>query len=121
MDRITRRWYLAGMAIPARPTEVRRVTEQQLVRITWSDGHVGEYTYGYLRGWCPCAMCQGHGGDRRFVAVADPQLASISAVGNYALGLVWSDGHDTGIYAYSYLRALCPCPACASAEPASGG
>ncbi|HVN86684.1 MAG TPA: DUF971 domain-containing protein [Candidatus Binatia bacterium] len=99
-----------------RPTEVRRVAEEQLVRVTWADGHVGEYTFTYLRGWCPCALCQGHGGERHFVEVDNPQLASINAVGNYALGLVWADGHDTGIYSYAYLRGLCPCAACTAAR-----
>ena len=28
---------------------------------SWNDGHVGEYDYRLLRGWCPCAFCQGHG------------------------------------------------------------
>lgn len=39
-------------------------------------------------------------------------LAGIEAVGNYALLLRWSDGHDTGIWGWSRLRELCPCEAC---------
>ena len=95
-----------------RPVEVRHLREQRLVRITWADGHVGEYPLAYLRGWCPCAACQGHGGERRFIGVPDPQLAGITGVGNYALTFAWADGHDTGIYSYQYLRELCPCAAC---------
>ena len=36
----------------------------------------------------------------------------VAPVGNYALQFEWSDGHKTGIYAFDYLRALCPCPQC---------
>lgn len=102
-----------------RPTEVRHLREVGAVRVTWSDGHVSEYPLAYLRGWCPCAICQGHGNARRFIAAGSPALRDIQAVGNYALSFAWGDGHDTGIYAHTYLRRLCPCPACAG--KAAGG
>lgn len=103
-----------------RPTEVRHVREDGVLRISWSDGHVADYTYEYLRGWCPCALCQGHGGDRHFVRSVAPRLAAVEAVGNYAFNLTWADGHQTGIYSYAYLREICPCAACAatSSQPA---
>jgi len=96
-----------------RPTEVRNRRERSALEVSWSDGHESDYAYSYLRGWCPCALCQGHGNERRFVRSVDPRLEKIEAVGNYALGLTWADGHETGIYAYAYLRDLCPCDACA--------
>jgi DUF971 family protein len=34
------------------------------------------------------------------------------AIGRYALGITWSDGHATGIYSFDYLRELCPCGKC---------
>ena len=97
---------------PQVPTEIRHVKSEGVVRITWDDGHVGEYTQEYLRGYCPCALCQGHGSQRRFVTVPGAKLQQIRAVGNYAIEFTWSDGHSTGIYTYDYLRALCPCAAC---------
>ena len=33
-------------------------------------------------------------------------------VGRYALQIFWNDGHSAGIYAFDYLRSLCPCPEC---------
>lgn len=99
-----------------RPVEVRHLRDQGLVRISWADGHVGDYPYAYLRGWCPCAACQGHGNERHFVHTQDPQLRSIEQVGNYAFNFLWADGHETGIYSYVYLRELCPCAACAPPE-----
>jgi DUF971 family protein len=96
------------------PTEVRRLREEKQLRITWDDGHVSDYPLAYLRGWCPCAGCQGHGGERRYVHAAETELANLSVVGRYALNLEWADGHQTGIYTYRYLRELCPCAQCAS-------
>jgi len=97
------------------PTEVRRDVDARTVRVTWHDGHVSEYPFAYLRGWCPCAACQGHGGEKHYVEGQNTELTSLNVVGRYALGLIWADGHDTGIYAYRYLRSLCPCTDCAPA------
>ena len=103
------------MAIPI-PVEINHIREKGLVRITWEDGHVGEYPKDYLRGYCPCAACQGHGGGIKFVSVSNAQLAEISAVGNYAIEFRWQDGHNTGIYTFEYLRSLCPCPDCKQSD-----
>ena len=94
------------------PTEVRRGADDKIVRIIWNDSHVSEYPWSYLRGWCPCAGCQGHGNEKRYVHAPPCDLVSIAVVGKYALSLTWSDGHDTGIYSYPYLRELCACPSC---------
>lgn len=91
------------------PIEVRRDAGEQSMQVTWSDSHVSRYPWNYLRGWCPCAQCQGHSGTRRFVEVTSVQLQHVSLVGRYALNLRWSDGHETGIYTFAYLRELCPC------------
>lgn len=99
------------MANPV-PVEINHIKEKGLVRITWEDGHAGDYPRDYLRGYCPCAGCQGHGGQLKFIPVSDAKLAEISTVGNYAIQFRWQDGHDTGIYTFEFLRALCPCPEC---------
>lgn len=106
------------MAKPV-PTEVNHVRARDKVRITWSDGHFWEYPLAYLRGYCPCALCQGHGAsdEKKFVSVPDAKLAEIRPVGNYALEFRWQDGHNTGIYTFDYLRSLCRCPQCGPAEP----
>lgn len=98
-------------SMPA-PVEVRRRAADRLLEVSWSDGHRSEYPFAYLRGWCPCAGCQGHGGEKRYVHAANTDLESIAVVGNYALQLHWGDGHETGIYTYQYLRELCPCDQC---------
>jgi DUF971 family protein len=44
---------------------------------------------------------------------ADVHPLAITAVGGYAIQFDWSDGHNTGVYSYDYLRGICPCPHCA--------
>lgn len=88
------------------PILVTPILEEHLLRVLWDDDYLSDYPFGYLRGWCPCAVCQGHGGERHFIRVENPLLVSISMVGNYALNPRWSDGHETGIYTFAYLRSL---------------
>jgi DUF971 family protein len=94
------------------PIEINHAKVRRAVLITWDDGHVGEYDEVYLRGYCPCALCQGHGAQRRFIDAPDASLGAIQAVGNYAIEIHWQDGHSTGIYTFDYLRSLCPCSQC---------
>src|SRR4051812_32953019 len=90
-------------------TEARRLPEERRLRLPWSDGHSAEYPYVSLRGWCPCAGCQGHSTLKiRFQPPAKPVDAqSIQPVGNYAISIAFSDGHGTGIYRYDFLREIC--------------
>jgi len=89
-------------------TEARRLPDEGRLRLTWNDGYSAELSYAELRGWCPCAGCQGHNTMKiRFQPPARPVAASsIQPVGNYALSIGWSDGHGTGIYRFDYLRRL---------------
>lgn len=65
-----------------------------------------------LRGFCPCAHCQGHQGGVRWVAQVESasktalEILELQAVGHYALALKWADGHSGGIYTYPYLIEL---------------
>ena len=97
-------------------TEVRRLPDERRILFSWADGHSAEFENDYLRGFCPCAGCQGHGtGIPEFRAPAAPvDAVSIQPVGNYAISILWSDGHSTGIYRFEYLRSLCPCPECSA-------
>ncbi|MBV9946214.1 MAG: DUF971 domain-containing protein, partial [Myxococcales bacterium] len=78
------------------------------------------YPHAVLRGYCPCAGCQGHSGEiaYRETTDAEQELEDIQPVGGYALALKWFDGHQSGIYSYRYLRGLCPCEACRPGTPA---
>jgi len=94
------------------PVEVRAPRGATTTQIEFADGHQGLYPHDLLRGYCPCAQCQGHSGPIRFVPGGDQVLSEIAEVGNYALRLTWGDGHSSGIYSFNYLRRLCACEQC---------
>jgi prepilin-type processing-associated H-X9-DG protein len=86
------------------------------VAILWSDGHVSVYAARDLRLGCRCAVCvdewthENRIDSGRVPAQIKPER--IEVVGNYALHFAWSDGHDSGIYSYDYLREICGCADC---------
>jgi DUF971 family protein len=90
-------------------------------KIEWGDGHEGVYPHLVLRGYCPCAGCQGHEGSIKFIEPSDNQLEieGIESVGNYALRFTWFDGHGSGLYSFRYLRALCQCDECQPKSPSA--
>ena len=92
------------------PTEISQESDS-LLRITWADGRVCEYQAALLRRACPCAQCVDEWTGERTLkpqAIADEiEIGDLSIVGRYALNFRWSDGHETGIYSFQYLRDLC--------------
>ncbi len=97
---------MATRELVSEPVEVTRDDAAAILRVRWSDGETTEYSYRGLRGWCPCASCQGHSGGRQFVATSAPMLVGVEGVGRYALRLLWADGHSTGMYPHAYLREI---------------
>jgi len=97
-----------------KPVAIRSPRGGRVTEIDWADGHKGVYPHDVLRGYCPCAGCQGHSGEIKLVETRDDQLEleDIEIVGGYALSLKWFDGHASGIYSFTYLRTLCRCEAC---------
>lgn len=89
-----------------RATNIRAPHSARELEISWADGKKIVYPHEILRGFCPCATCQGHSGTIRFVQGQSLELRDLEQVGNYALGLTWADGHNAGIYSFRYLRAL---------------
>jgi DUF971 family protein len=104
------------MGSPTVPIRLDLVRDQHL-RIDWADGTQSTYPIPLLRRLCPCAGCRAlraeqkrsrltvlTGGQRQ-----GPLTATDAAlVGNYALRISFSDGHDTGIYSFDYLREIAP-------------
>lgn len=99
------------------PLEIHAPRGGDQLLIAFEDGHEVVIPHSVLRGFCPCASCQGHSGEIRFVEGGDLTLADLAEVGNYALRLTWGDGHATGIYSFRYLRSLCCCKRCAPDDP----
>ena len=95
------------MATPSiAPTKIKAPHGATVFEITWSDGYTSRLPHKVLRGYCPCAQCQGHHGVTRFIPDGNLELREISRVGNYALGLTWGDSHSGGIFTFEYLRRL---------------
>jgi DUF971 family protein len=103
---------------PLTPTSIEKDGPDRLA-ISWNDGHRSVYAWSHLRANCPCASCR----EERekppdpFRILKPAELAPLAAVGmprvgRYAYKIVWSDGHDTGIYTLEHLRALCQCAEC---------
>jgi DUF971 family protein len=103
-------------------TSVMRVTaikqnEPEALTFTWDDGLVAPIPLKRLRDTCPCAGCQGetvllhtYAPQEQPILPGRYEIARIIPVGTYAIQLVWKDGHDTGLYPWEYLRAMCECP-----------
>jgi len=85
---------------------VRRATRR--IEIDYEGGETISLPAEYLRVESPSAEVQGHGPNERKL-VAGKQEVGISAVdpiGNYAIRIRFDDGHDTGIYTWTYLHEL---------------
>jgi DUF971 family protein len=94
------------------PTEIRHEKSARRLVVTWSDTHVSTYALDYLRSWCPCAGCQGHAPEAKYLDRHGEDLSHLEIVGNYALAPTWQDGHSTGLFSFRLLRGLCPCDDC---------
>ncbi len=97
------------------PLDLKLVRKEHKLLIKWRDGYEVVYPLAWLRKNCPCATCRTDRETRStqllpILKSAPTELACINAqlVGNYALQLYWSDGHNTGIFDFKYLRSLDP-------------
>lgn len=76
----------------------------------WADGSGQRLAARDLRLACPCAQCRDEVTRERLLdpdsVPLDLRITRIRSVGNYALGLAFSDGHDTGIYTFKALRGM---------------
>ena len=107
------------MSLPT-PASISQAGPDKL-RIVWNDGHESVYAVRGLRLSCRCARCVEEFTGRPLLNPEgipdDVRPIRITPVGRYALQFEWSDGHDSGIYTFEYLRQTCPC--CAEATQAA--
>ena len=109
------------------PAKVRvHKTEGTGLEIDWKDGHRSKWTFRWLRDACPCATCHDEREKSgRAAGEAKPKAQSllvmyeapvrpveVTPVGKYALKFKWTDGHESGIYSWEYLRRVCQCEVC---------
>jgi ATP-binding protein involved in chromosome partitioning len=78
--------------------------------IRWKDGLESLMPHRYVRGHCGCAQCVDEITRERKVGVddvaSDVTIEDALEVGRYAIALLFSDLHETGIYPFRYLREL---------------
>lgn len=100
--------------------------KEEKLTIAWQDGESCTYSLSLLRTMCPCAQCRmvRDGNDPHDISPAPKRkplltilpgnfsdkitVVNAQLVGNYALKIEWSDGHESGIYSFKYLREICP-------------
>jgi DUF971 family protein len=91
-----------------RPTDITLHQQSQILEIGFDDGKRFRLTAEYLRVLSPSAEVRGHGAGQEVLQTGKKhvRIEAVEAVGNYAVKLVFSDGHDTGLYSWDYLYQL---------------
>ena len=90
------------------PSEIKLHRQSRQLEISFDDGARFTLDFEYLRVFSPSAEVRGHSPDqaqlqtgKKYVSIKD-----IQPVGNYAVKLVFDDGHDSGLYSWDYLYRL---------------
>ncbi len=90
------------------PTEIKMHQQSRYMEIAFDDGNRFELPYEYLRVFSPSAEVRGHGPGQETLQVGKKHvdIIQVEPVGHYAVVLVFSDKHDSGIYSWDYLHDL---------------
>ena len=98
---------MSGEEGPA-PTGITLHQKSRLLEIAFADGKAFKLPYEFLRVHSPSAEVRGHGPGQEVLQVGkrNVEIKEIEPVGNYAVKLAFSDGHDTGLYSWDYLYEL---------------
>jgi DUF971 family protein len=90
------------------PIELRLDKDKRVLTVSYEDGQSFALPAELLRVFSPSAEVQGHSPDQRVTVPGKKNvgIARIEPVGNYAVRIVFTDGHDTGLYVWEYLREL---------------
>ena len=83
-------------------------TASRLLEVRFNDGSQFELPFEYLRVFSPSAEVQGHGGGEGVLQTGKQNvgITGVEPVGNYALRLLFDDGHNTGLYTWTLLHEL---------------
>lgn len=90
------------------PTEIKLHQKSRMLEVAFNDGSRFSLPCEYLRVFSPSAEVRGHGPGQEVLQVGkkNVEIKAIEPVGQYAVVLVFSDGHDSGIYSWDYLYDL---------------
>jgi len=92
----------------AHPTEIKLHQQSRLLEIAFDDGGCYQLPYEFLRVHSPSAEVRGHGVGQETLQVGKKEVGVLEVlpVGNYAMKIVFDDGHDSGLYTWEYLHDL---------------
>ena len=90
------------------PKDIKLHKESATLELVYGDKACNTFSAEFLRVHSPSAEVRGHGKGQEILQKGKRQvkIVNIESVGNYAIKLSFSDGHDTGIYSWIYLQEL---------------
>lgn len=90
------------------PTEIRLKQDRRALGVAFDDGVAHDLPAEMLRVLSPSAEVQGHSPEQRKTVGGkkDVSITAVDPVGNYAVRLTFDDGHNTGLFTWTYLRKL---------------
>ena len=90
------------------PTEIKLRSRSRVLEVTFDDGKRFELPFEYLRVHSPSAEVKGHGPGQEVLVLGKGNVGirAVEPVGQYAVKLVFDDGHDTGLFTWAYLYEL---------------
>ncbi|HYM43466.1 MAG TPA: DUF971 domain-containing protein [Steroidobacteraceae bacterium] len=92
-------------------TELRLRRASRVLEVSFDDGSRFDLPFEYLRVHSPSAEVKGHGPGQEVLVLGKENVGirAVEPVGQYAVKLVFDDGHDTGLYTWKYLHELGRC------------
>ena len=95
------------MSNQPKPTHIKARTKSRVLEISFDNGEHFSLPFEYLRVFSPSAEVRGHGGPMLLIyGKENVGVQRVEPVGNYAVRLVFDDGHDTGIFSWPVLLEL---------------
>lgn len=90
------------------PSEIKLHQKSRMLEISYASGESFKLDFEYLRVYTPSAEARGHGPGQETLQTGkrNVEIERIEPVGTYALRLVYSDGHDSGLYSWDLLYNL---------------
>lgn len=90
------------------PTEIKLHQKSHQLEVSFADGKTFQLPCEFLRVYSPSAEVRGHGPGQEVLQVGkkDVEITKVEPVGNYAVQLTFSDGHDSGLYSWDYLYEM---------------
>jgi DUF971 family protein len=94
------------------PKQIKLSEQKDNLIIIWNDDSINSISLLKLRKLCPCATCLTEKENQSptyipLFAENQIKIKNINQVGNYAISILWQDGHNTGIYEFPYLKLIC--------------